>query len=36
MKNSKAKSEEWWYVAKEYFIKGSEKNLAQHKADKKK
>jgi len=33
MKDSKAKSEEWWEVAKEYFIKELKKNLAQHKAN---
>ncbi len=29
MKDSKAKSKEWWEVAKEYFTKELEKNLAQ-------
>jgi len=33
MKDSDAKSEEWWEVAKEYFFKELEKNLAQHKVD---
>jgi hypothetical protein len=28
MKDSKAKSEEWWGVVKEYFTKELEKNLA--------
>jgi hypothetical protein len=27
MKNSKAKSEEWWEVVREYFTKELEKNL---------
>jgi hypothetical protein len=31
MKDSEAKFEEWWEVAKEYFMKELEKNLAQHK-----
>jgi hypothetical protein len=29
------KSEEWWEVAKEYFTKELEKNLAQHRVDEK-
>jgi hypothetical protein len=33
MKDSKAKSKEWWEVAKEYFTKELEKNLVQHKAN---
>jgi len=33
MKDFKAKSEEWWEVAEEYFTKQLEKNLAQHKVD---
>jgi hypothetical protein len=33
MKDSYAKFEEWWEVAKEYFVKKLEKNLAQHKID---
>ncbi len=33
MKDFKIESEEWWEVAKEYFIKELEKNLAQHRAD---
>ncbi len=33
MKDSKAKFEEWWEVAKEYFTKELEKNLAQHRVD---
>jgi hypothetical protein len=28
MKDSEAKSEEWWEVVEEYFIKELEKNLA--------
>ncbi len=32
VKDFKAKFEEWWEVAKEYFTK-LEKNLAQHKVD---
>jgi hypothetical protein len=35
MKGSEAKSEEWWEVAEEYFIKQLKKNLAQHKTDEK-
>ncbi len=35
MKDSDAKSKEWWEVAKEYFAKELEKNLAQHRVDKK-
>jgi hypothetical protein len=31
MKNSKAKSKEWWEVVEEYFTNELEKNLAQHK-----
>ncbi len=30
MKDFEAKSEEWWEVVNEYFIKELEKNLAQH------
>jgi len=30
MKDFEAKFEEWWEVAKEYFMKQLEKNLAQH------
>jgi hypothetical protein len=33
MKDSETKSKEWWEVAKEYFIKELEKNLAQHRAN---
>ncbi len=33
MKDFEAKCEEWWEVAKEYFTKESENNLAQHKAN---
>jgi hypothetical protein len=33
MKDFEAKFKEWWEVAKEYFTKELEKNLAQHKAD---
>ncbi len=33
MKDSEAKFEEWWEVAKEYFTKELEKNLAQHRGD---
>ncbi len=33
MKDSEAKFEEWWEVAKEYFTKELEKNLAQHRVD---
>jgi hypothetical protein len=33
MKDSKAKYEEWWDVAEEYFTKELEKNLAQHRID---
>ncbi len=33
MKDFEAKFEEWWKVAKEYFTKELEKNLAQHTAD---
>ncbi len=33
MKDSEAKSKEWWEVAKEYFTKELEKNLAQHRVD---
>ncbi len=33
MKDSKAKFEEWWEVAKEYFIKESDNNVAQHRAN---
>ncbi len=33
MKDFEEKFEEWWEVAKEYFAKELEKNLAQHRAD---
>ncbi len=33
MKDSNAKSNERWEVAREYFVKELEKNLAQHKVD---
>jgi hypothetical protein len=33
MKDFNAKSEEWWEVVKEYFVKELEKNLAQHRND---
>ncbi len=33
MKDSDAKSKEWWEVSKEYFTKELEKNLAQHRAN---
>ncbi len=33
MKDSNAKSKEWWEVAKEYFTRELEKNHAQHRAD---
>ncbi len=33
MKDFEAKFEEWWEVAKEYFTKELEKNLAQHNAN---
>jgi Fic family protein len=33
MKDFEAKFEEWWEVAKEYFTKELDKNLAQHKID---
>jgi hypothetical protein len=33
MKDSEAKSKEWWEVAEEYFIKEMEKNLAQRRTD---
>jgi hypothetical protein len=32
MKDFETEFEEWWEVAKEYFIKELEKNLAQHRA----
>jgi len=35
MKNSEAKYEEWWEVAKEYFIKELDNSLAHHRADEK-
>ncbi len=35
MKDTEAKSEEWWEVAKEYFTKEMKKNLVQHKVDEK-
>ncbi len=31
MKDSKAKSKEWWEVVEEYFTKQIKKNLVQHK-----
>jgi hypothetical protein len=34
MKDFKAKSKEWWEVVEEYFTKELQKNLAQHKVDK--
>jgi len=33
MKDSKVQSKEWWEVAKEYFTKELENNIAQHKVD---
>jgi CHAD domain-containing protein len=36
MKESKAKSKEWWEVTKEYFLKELEKNMAQHRKNEKK
>jgi hypothetical protein len=33
MKDFDAKSEKWWEVAKEFFFKELEKNLAQHRVD---
>jgi hypothetical protein len=33
MKDFRAEYEEWWEVAKEYFTKELEKNLAQHRID---
>jgi len=33
MKESEAKSEEWWEVAEEYFTKELENNIVQHKVD---
>ncbi len=33
MKNFEAKYEEWWEVAKEYFIKELENSLAHHRVD---
>jgi hypothetical protein len=33
MKDSEAKSKEWWEVVEEYFRKELEKNLIQHRAD---
>jgi len=33
MKDSEAKFEEWWEVAKEYFTKELANNIVQHKAD---
>jgi hypothetical protein len=33
MKDSEAKSKEWWEVEEEYFTKELEKNLAQHTVD---
>jgi len=35
MKESKAKSEEWWEVIEEYFAKELEKNMAQHRTNEK-
>jgi hypothetical protein len=35
MKDFEVEYEEWWEVAKEYFTKELEKNLAQHKVDEK-
>ncbi len=35
MKDFEAKFEEWWEVAKEYFMKELEKNLAQHRVGEK-
>ncbi len=35
MKDFDVEFEEWWEVAKEYFIKELEKNLAQHRGDEK-
>jgi len=32
-KDSEAESKEWWEVAKDYFTKELEKNLAQHRVD---
>jgi hypothetical protein len=34
MKDSRAKFEKWWEVAKEYFTKELEKNMAQHRTKK--
>ncbi len=33
MKDSEAKSKEWWEVIKEYFTIKLEKNIVQHKAN---
>jgi len=33
MKDFEVEFEEWWEVVEEYFTKGLEKNLAQHKVD---
>jgi hypothetical protein len=33
MKEFEEKSKEWWEVAKEYFTRELENNLAQHRAD---
>jgi hypothetical protein len=33
MKDSEAKSKEWWEVGEEYFTKELEKNLVQHRAN---
>jgi hypothetical protein len=33
MNNFEAKFEEWWEVAKEYFTKELEKNLAHHRVN---
>jgi hypothetical protein len=35
MKDSKVETKEWWEVAEEYFIKKLEKNLSQHRTNKK-
>ncbi len=34
MKDFEAKSKEWWEVVEEYFTKELQKNLVQHKVDK--
>jgi hypothetical protein len=33
MKDSEAKSKEWWEIVEEYFTKELEKNLAQHRTN---